>query len=174
LPEGYWYHYPLNNYEAIKGESTIKALAAINQIPLFVKAGSFMVTYNNSTASNTTELKNDVLTVDYYSSSQTSSYQLYEDDGADKLAIKNKHYQLISFTANQKGTNTTFTIQTNGGNFAGKVNSRKINFTIHGLIKNKPSIYVNGQLVECIAGKTANSCSFNFIFKNQPIIIEIK
>jgi oligosaccharide 4-alpha-D-glucosyltransferase len=174
LPKGFWYPFPLNNYEAIKGETYTKTLAAINQIPLFVKAGSFIVTYNNSTATNTTALKNDTLSVDYYSSNQPSSYQLYEDDGADKLAIKNKQFQLISFTANPKGTKTTFTIQTNGGNFAGRVKSRKINFTIHGPISNKASIYVNNQIVKCNAVNMANSCSFPIIFKNQPILIEIK
>ena len=174
LPKGYWYHYPVNNNEAIKGESTIKALAAINQIPLFVKDGSFIVTYSNTTAANTTDLKNDLLSVDYYSSNQPSSYKLYEDDGTDKLAIKNKQYQLITFTANPNSTKTTFTIQSNGGNYAGKISSRKINFTIHGTIKNKAGIYVNGQSVACNAGNTAYSCSFSFIFKNQPILIEIK
>jgi len=174
LPEGDWYLLQSDKDEAIKGESYITAEAAINQIPLFVKAGSFIVSYKKPTASNTSVLKNDTLSVDYYSSKQPSFYQLYEDDGLDKLAIKNKQYQLISFTANPKGANTTFSIKSDGGNFIGKVNSRKINFTIHGLVNKNQSIYVNRKKVNWIAGNTDNSCTFSFIFTNQPILITNK
>ena len=175
LPAGKWYYF--YDETPIDGGAITIAAAAINQIPFYIKEGSFIIKNSNLTSTNTTGITNDELLVNYYYSKLPSNYDLYEDDGMSKNAIKNNQYQIISFKASGASKKLTYKINNKGGDFKGKLQSRKLNFLLHNLPINKGDLYINGMFIEHLNNNNevpAGVYSFSVNFNNKPIIIEIK
>ena len=174
LPAGRWYTF--NEDQPIEGGVITMASANINQIPFYIKEGSFIITNSNYTTTNTAGITSDELLVNYYYSKSLSKYDLYEDDGISKNAIKNKQFQLISFKASNTDNKLIYKIKTNGRNFKGKLLRRKWKFLLHGLPINKGDLYINGKYIEHLTnqGLQPGVYGFTINYNNKPMTIEIK
>ena len=174
LPAGKWYYF--NEDQPIEGGVVTIASADIYQIPFYIKEGSFIITNSNATSTNTAGITDDELLVNYYYSKLPSNYDLYEDDGTSKNAIKNKQFQLISFKAPNTNSKLTYKITSNGGNFKGKLSSRKLKFLLHGLPIKKGDLYINGKYIEHLIKQDlrAGVYGFSVNYNNKPMTIEIK
>ena len=174
LPAGKWYYF--NEEQPIEGEIVTTASADINQIPFYIKEGSFIITNSNAAPTNTAGINNDELLVTYYYSKLPSNYNLYEDDGTSKNAIKNKQFQLISFKAPSINNKLIYNITTHGGNFKGKLSGRKLKFILHGLPATQADLYINGKYIEHLTNRDIPTglYSFNVNYTNKPMTIEIK
>ena len=174
LPAGKWYYF--NEKQPIEGEIVTTAFADINQTPFYIKEGSFIITNSNASSTNTAGITNDELLVNYYYSKSPSNYDLYEDDGISKNAIKNKQFQLISFKASNADNKFTCNISNKGGNFKGKLLRRKLKILLHGLPINKGDLYINGKYIEHLTNQDLRAGVFGFTvnYINKPMTIEIK
>ena len=178
LPNGNWYAFQGN--ESIAGGGWIVKPVSINTIPLYVKAGSMIITSGKIKIKNTTEDNNTNLRVDYYYDDKPSATELYEDDGVSRQAIAKGQYQLIKFNAVSSPAKTIFSIKTNGGNFKGKPAKRKMTFIVHGIANTKARLYVNGKFLQQLSYETNNtesknnSYSFTINFDGRPVTMEIK
>ncbi len=143
LPEGNWYDY--HSHQFFAGKQTISFNTDDFKYPVLIKAGSFIPQYLNR-VKNTLEQKSETLTVLYIPSEKSSSYQLYFDDGISKNAISSKQYELINFSSKGKTASTLeIMINSNGGNYSGKMAQQKINFQIPGIEQMPKKITINGQ-----------------------------
>lgn len=77
LPRGRWYD--LFTDKIFEGETEYTAQVPLHQIPLFVKASSFLLL--QSTVQSTREKPSDTLFVHVYYGTESNRYMYYEDDG---------------------------------------------------------------------------------------------
>jgi oligosaccharide 4-alpha-D-glucosyltransferase len=175
LPTGNWYK--LNTtIDEISNNTTytnwINEPLTLQQIPVFIKAGSFLPIIQKAPGLNTNFYSTDTLTVHYFSDTKSSSYTLYEDDGKDKKALANKQFELINFKANPSSTGVNFYITSNQGKFLGKPLKRVIQLIVHGNeSSNKKMVSKNTTIVN---SQKSNCLQSSFTFTGQPILIQLQ
>jgi oligosaccharide 4-alpha-D-glucosyltransferase len=175
LPQGNWYK--LNTtIDEISNNTTytnwITEPLTLQQIPVFIKAGSFLPIIQKAPGLNTTYYTSDTLIVHYFSDTKSSSYTLYEDDGKDKKAIANKQYELINFKAISSSSGVNFSITSNQGKFLGKPLKRVIQLIVHGNeSSNKKMVSKNTTIVN---SQKSNCLQSSFTFTGQPILIQLQ
>ena len=130
FPKGEWISWwnPALKY---KGGTSYKVSAPLAQLPLFVKAGSFIPQYPRE-IQNVEEYNPQFLTVRYYPSAEKSSYTLFEDDRKSPTSLEEKEYILINFEGQSKGKHTDLTITSAGGS-KGMPESRMMEMEVIGI-----------------------------------------
>ncbi|MEZ4934748.1 MAG: glycoside hydrolase family 31 protein [Saprospiraceae bacterium] len=116
-----------------RGGQTISVPVDLDNIPVFVKAGSFvpMTPVFKNMATYTSEK----LTVHYFhdASISASMGQMYEDDGKTKDAISKKKYELLQFSSRFANGELDLTISPEGHDYEGKPETRQVQVVVHGL-----------------------------------------
>ncbi len=183
FPGGKWYAFnQLNSQKTdnIVYQSSAKIQTAMNTMPVFVKAGSFVPMLILPEGVNTKAYSTDSLTVHYYAGDQTSSYMLFDDDGNSNRSIGLKQFELIQFKANPSSTALRFGISSTGGNFTGRPSMRNIKFIVHGVTGATRSVYINGkpsiQLQPVLNRDEQDSGNYYFSidFSGKPVNIALK
>jgi hypothetical protein len=119
LPAGAsWIHYWSGAVYA--GGTTVTVAAPLEQVPLFVKAGSIIPL--GPTVRYVDELPADPLTLDVYPAGKTS-YTFYEDDGATTGYI-NGDYAKTEFISDNTPGREMFTIGATLGTYTGQLDAR--------------------------------------------------
>ena len=131
FPSGTW----ISWYDASKiyeGRSKAEVEAPLEQLPLFVKKGSFIPQYDLP-IENVTQYDPTFLTIRYYPSAQSTTYTLYDDDRMSPTSLQDKAFQLIELTGEQGTEGTVVHMSTNGGTYKGMPDTRMITFEIMGV-----------------------------------------
>lgn len=127
IPEGVWTNLLNQNRET--GPKWVTQLLQPDGIPVWVKEGSFIPTVTD--IRNASDYANGKLTVSYYPSAKPSAYTLYEDDGENALAIREKQYELTKFTSSGISKNRLhITVSSNKGKYPGRKADRTIRLVI--------------------------------------------
>lgn len=113
-----WYDFWTGEY--FEGGKTIKASANIDEIPLFVRAGSIIPI---GPSIQYAEEKNDPIEIRIYPGGNCE-YNLYEDED-DNYNYENENYSIITFKWDD--TKKVLTINERKGSFHGMLNERKFN-----------------------------------------------
>lgn len=180
LPKGYWYKYFSN--AKIKGGQWINELVTIENIPLYVKEGSFIPMVANM--QNTQDYQQDSLMVTYYPGTADSSYTMYDDDGKTNLSLEKGKYELLNFKASPEGKNYSIIMSSNGGFFYNKPVHRNIVLKVVALTRRPAFIKINGQAVtinsvraDCTSqaewNRQSGVLSIRFVFTGTQQLIEI-
>jgi len=117
-----WYDYWTG--KRIKGGQTIKANAPLDQIPLYIKAGSIVPM--GPVVQHSAESNNQELEIRIYEGAN-GEFTLYEDEG-DNYNYEKGQYATITFTWND--AKKTLTIADRSGSFAGMLADRKFNLVL--------------------------------------------
>lgn len=148
LPKGRWINYWTN--KAYNGNSSVNVEAPLAQLPLFVRAGSFIPSIRP--VSSLSDLRTDTLQVNYYPDAGllTSSYTMYLDDGHTPDP---ENYQLIRFEGIQGESLTEVRLFKEGPGFEGAPENRFIQFKLPRVSGVPAKIRLNGQEVPMLATK---------------------
>ena len=92
LPHGKWFDFWTDT--VYDGQQTIKTEVTLEQIPIFIKAGSIIPMY--PVMQYTQEKPIDLLTLHIYYKKGVATSQLYEDSG-EGYAYKNENYRIKTF-----------------------------------------------------------------------------
>ena len=112
LPAGKWFMQ--NHTSTIAGGVWKTDAVTLDEIPVYVKAGSFLPYWLTRTPIATTQdFTGDSLRMQYYPSVEKTVYRLFSDDGKDANSIRNSAYELLTFTGQQVGSKLLITIETN-------------------------------------------------------------
>ena len=79
--------------------------------------------------------------------SQFAGYELYEDDGNDANAIKNKQYEITTFSCSGMKQSSSITISSNGGKYRGRVENRKMIIAITNMKQGPTEVKINGKKI---------------------------
>lgn len=145
LPKGAnWYHFFTG--QKYKGGGEVRVPVTLNEIPVFVKGGSFVPMVKpveNMEAYNT---KNLALHYYYDASVTASTGFMYEDDGKTNESWKNNQFEKLYFKSENNKQGLMLSVLRESYNYEGKPESRAINLVVHH-IKNKPkSVRINDQV----------------------------
>lgn len=102
-----------NPAQSFKGGTTATVAAPLEQLPMFVKAGSFIPQYTMP-ISNVDEYNPVFLTVKYFPGTTESEYALFDDDRKSPTSLSDGHYQLTTFSARPEGKGFVFGISSQG------------------------------------------------------------
>lgn len=151
FPKGEWISWwnPALKY---KGGKSYTVKAPLAELPLFVKAGSFIPQYTRE-IENVEQYNPQFLTVRYYPAASMSTYTLFEDDRKSPESLDNKDYILINFAGEKSGADTRVTITSQGG-YKGMPESRMMELEVVGV--NAPrSVEWNGNRLELSQSRRA-------------------
>lgn len=146
LPKGWWYDFKTS--ELIKGEQKINIDVSLNEIPFFIKAGSFIPMVNNY--QTTDRYPKEELIIHYYPSidSQETEYILFEDDGLDAMNIENDNYQIIKFTGKQESGFINLFLLVDSRQYTDNKNNRRLKWVIHHVDQLPQMVMVNSKEVK--------------------------
>jgi oligosaccharide 4-alpha-D-glucosyltransferase len=175
LPEGRWVDFHFGT--VYQGKQWIDYPVTIEQIPVFVRSGSFIPIAGP--LKTTDNYKSDTFTVNYYPDGK-SEFTQYEDDGLDNMAMSDGKFELIHYTGDQSGAKTTINLSKTGF-WPGMPKTRTITFEV--LKNNVPTkITINGVGITAL-GPIGTAESFyrykngwltiKFEWKGEPVKIEI-
>ncbi len=148
LPKGQWYD--LFNDKPYAGNQSIVAESGLNQLPLYVKAGSIIPM--QKLVESTAYSSGDTLFVHLYAGTEKNQYQYYEDDGTTY------HYQNGTFYKRMiqyDPQNATLAFDKKEGSFATKFHV--ITLVLHGFTPDEvKNLTVNG------SAETVNKAQIRF------------
>lgn len=182
LPESVkWYDFHTN--QKFFGGNEYEIPVTIFDIPLFVKAGSFIPITDPVKTTDDYSTKN--LIVRYYMG-KSSGFAMYEDDGADPNALKKGAFETLMFVKKEdERGNPVFLFSKIGLGYRGMPRMRNITFIIIGmqeaakteffinkvkLKKKKPNKSGEGYYFD----KKQKIWKINFIWKKGDVIITTK
>lgn len=143
LPKGEWYNYFTK--AKVQGAQWITVDVDIENIPFYIKAGSFIPVRANML--NTEKYQSDNLSITYFPDSSDSSYTMYDDDGNTNLSLEKGMYELLHFQATVKEGKYIVQVSSNGGVFDTRPSTRNILLTIPGMVREPLLVKINGYLI---------------------------
>jgi len=149
LPAGVWFDF--FNGERLEGGVVIKRPVSLDTIPVLVKAGSFIPM--TAAIERTADYSSQALTLHYYADSSvpSASGEMYEDDGVTPDSVAKGQYELLSFTAEQANKQLLFSLQRQGGDYAGKPEQRELTLVVHNQRGKAKKIYLDGRFIPIVA-----------------------
>lgn len=156
LPQGFWFNYWTDAiYEGGKSH-TINA--PLNELPVLVKAGSFVPMVSD--IANTEAYSTKDLHVHYYhhSSALNNTYVMYDDDGRSPNSLSENNFQTLNFSAQSElktnnnkpvlGKNSLSLRSILTGSFEEAPYRRNIQFHVHGISEKPSKVWVDGKLFD--------------------------
>lgn len=142
LPKGKWYDFYSD--ELFDG-GIINYPIVMDNIPVFVKAGSFIPMLDNY--QSTDSYPDQKLYMHYYPSEegQFSIYSLFEDDGQNAKNLENGHFQINHFKAYNKTEEISISVEKEASDFCYHKGKRRIEWVIHDLENFPKSLIINGK-----------------------------
>ena len=178
LPEGRWFDFH-TGIEYL-GNTQMDYLLTIENIPVFVKSGSFVPMAKPVTS--TDYYKTDEYFVRYYPSG-TSSFVQYEDNGIDSKSLSNGKYETITYNGERDGLKTIVSVLKTGA-WDGMPALRTMHLEVK--MNTMPfQVIVKGKIIQIEADKgeaysNKTTCTYsekwlrvNFIWDGEPVKIEI-
>ncbi len=154
FPKGNWVNFWTD--EIVEGGKNIVVPAPLDQMPLFIKAGSIIPMAPVMNFSDEHEL--DTLTLHIYPDvavKKERSYTLYEDDGKT-LEYQKGGFSLTTFSQTLIDDNGSVTLRLTSspteGRYKGKLKQRRYIYEIHNVAKKPSEVILNGK--PCIGQKT--------------------
>lgn len=171
LPAGNWFNEATGGWRT-GGWHTDDV--ALDRIPVFFRAGSFvpMMDTTGFGTANLSSYHGDALVVHYTAARDSSSYEWYDDDGQTKSSLTQNRYELVTFSASgMDGKKLRVHIRSNGGQYAGRPASRRIELVLHYESSKFPvAATVNGQRVEIKTSPAESGRVSVFVdFKGRPL-----
>lgn len=117
--------------QTFAGGTTAKVSAPLEQLPMFVKAGSFIPLYTRP-IENVSQYDPAYLTVKYFPARESSSFTMFDDNRLSPTSIQDGEYQLTTFTAIPEGRSVEIKISSEGG-YREMPKSREITLEIPGI-----------------------------------------
>ncbi|MEH0158612.1 TIM-barrel domain-containing protein [Limibacter armeniacum] len=160
------------------GGQWVTTSLTMDDIPVFVKGGSFIPM--SPLFQSLSNYNSDSLTIHYFADPKVSESngQMYDDDGKTKDSFKKGQYELMTFSAENKKGNMTFTFNQSGGVYTGQPETRKIELVAHQVLVAPKKVKVNKDHLDAKdyhynLEKQTLSIPFNWK-KGEEVIIKIK
>ncbi len=134
FPEGEWISW-WNPAKRYAGGKSYTVQAPLDELPLFVKAGSFIPQYERP-IKNVGQYDPAYLSVRYYPADAKSEYTLFEDDRKSPESLEKGEYALVKFEGERKDGITEVKISTEGG-YKDMPEGKMIEFSVIGIASPK-------------------------------------
>lgn len=99
--------------QTFAGGTTATVAAPLDELPMFVKAGSFVPLYMRP-IENTSKYDPTFLTLRYFPSKESSSFTMFDDNRLSPTSLADGQYQLTTFSAVPQGRKLEINIESEG------------------------------------------------------------
>jgi len=143
LPKGVWFDYWKNT--RYQGDQDIQLPVKLENLPVFVRAGSFIPMVDE--INNTENYSSKNLTLHYYADESVaqSESEMYEDDGHSLDSIQNKAFELLSFSSKHTQEQLSISLERKGKGYKGMPSKRELTLVIHNWNKPVKSVEFSGK-----------------------------
>ncbi len=177
LPEGLWYHFISG--EMKNGAQWITDSLRIENIPVYVKGGSFVPHWDEANYTSTSSYSSSQpVPIRYYPSDANSSYTFFDDDGVSRQTLTTKKYQQILFKSKSNTGNIFISIEAKNWPLGLK---RKLILelpveyhTSNNFGKSVKAILVNGITIPASEKTTEQWQGIEILFDGKPIKMQVK
>ena len=169
FPAGEWINWnnPTLKY---KGGSTAVVKAPLSELPLFVKAGSFIPQYVLP-MQNVGDYNPAFLTVRYYPSAEKTSYTLFDDNRKSPVSLEQNDYQLTTFSGRSSAGTTEISLSATG-KYQDMPESRNLTIEIPGVKKPASVALSNGmEMRENASLKAIRLSGWHYDAKSRTLYI---
>ncbi|MEO6686133.1 MAG: TIM-barrel domain-containing protein [Dyadobacter sp.] len=167
LPEGKWFNFWTN--ELFAGGHNIFPKLTVDDIPVYAKAGSF-IPLSTSSKKSTDYYTSDSLTVKFFQdiSVPSSTFTLFNDDGADPNSLTNGKYELVDFTGHV-WTDSIQIVTTRKKDYEKTLSKRNMIYEIKNLTSPPLSLKINGKNFSVVqhANEFSNTAAYYDIISKQ-------
>lgn len=138
--------------QSFKGGTTATVAAPLEELPMFVKAGSFIPLYMRP-IENTAQYNPAFLTVKYFPAKEASSFTMFDDNRLSPTSLQDGEYQLTTFNAVPQGRKLEINISSEGS-YKGMPQGRMLTMEIPGIAR-PTKVTVDGQTLEAVGSPKA-------------------
>ncbi|MFW5891813.1 MAG: TIM-barrel domain-containing protein [Bacteroidota bacterium] len=141
FPEGKWLNFhDLSEYE---GGNSYTVNCSIEDIPVFVRAGSFIPTAKS--LKNTASYNSEELVIKYFPDQNVSFSEgyMFADDGTSTGTIENQQYEMISFEGHFENDDITIQLSKTGYTFENAPQNRNIIFEMMRITDSPETVMIN-------------------------------
>jgi oligosaccharide 4-alpha-D-glucosyltransferase len=174
LPKGCnWFNYFTG--ELVEGGQEVMVPVSINNIPVFVKGGSFIPMVEP--VDNMEEYSTENLILHYYydSSLKQSEGFMYEDDGKTNNSWKNNQFEKLFFKSVNKKDGFSVVVTREAFDYEGKPEGREITLVIHNIQEEPKEVKINDTNISFIYHKEKQQFSLHTEMKgSEKVEIMIK
>lgn len=156
FPKGKWFDFYHVNDNPYKEGTTITYKASLTEIPVFVRAGAFIVQADfdfSSDIKNVGSYNPDRLVVNYFPDNGKSDGYVFEDDRLSPRTTATGHFRLIRFHGDDNLISTTIEI-TAEGSFKGASKKKELTFKIPTPYTSPREVRLNGKKVDFFVAAT--------------------
>lgn len=144
LPSGVWFDFWSD--KRYQGNQSVEIPISLENIPVVVKAGSFIPMINS--INTTQDYSSEELTLRYYfdQTVKQSTFEMYEDDGRYRQSISEQKYELLNFKAIQSKSHSnqlTISLKRVKGSYSKMPEKRKIKLMVHNWSAAPETIHFN-------------------------------
>jgi oligosaccharide 4-alpha-D-glucosyltransferase len=179
IPEGVWFNFwnDLKYQNSSDGPKEVTISTPLEEIPVLVKAGSFIPMANDM--QNTGEYDSSQLELHYYhdSSVTQAQYTMFDDDGTSANAIIDDNYQSLNFTSSIGSTESKKHLKlsvTRSGTYSGAPSKRNLTFVIHGIASKPTGLMLNGIEVDIHSSPELNHHSSAALWDSSKSQLSLK
>ncbi len=174
LPNGTkWYYFHTNR--KFPGGNEYDIPVTINDMPLFVKAGSFIPFTDAVKTTDNYSTKN--LTVKYYvsNSEKRETFLMYDDDGKDPGALKNGRFETLMFVQkpDERGNLSFMFSRITGYDSMPDLRNMKLEIIGWQHVK-KPAFFLNGEPLKKKKPSKSNESGYYFDEQHNSWVIDFK
>lgn len=177
-----WYNWNKPT-QTFAGGTTATVAAPLEQLPMFVKAGSFIPQYTMP-IENVEQYDPQFLTVKYFPAAEASSFTIFDDNRKSPTSLQDGQYQLTTFSAIPEGRKLQIEVSSEG-EYEGMPEGRMITLEIPGIAHPKSVLYNGTRLAEVDSPKgirnsawsynaTTRTLTVGFGFAYTPVTLTIE
>ena len=155
--------------QTFAGGKTVTVQAPLDELPMFVKAGSFIPQYTLP-IENVTQYDSRFLTMIYFPGKKESSYTLFDDNRQSPTSLTDGQYQLTTFKAVPAGRGYDFTV-TSEGEYKEMPELRQFTLEIPGAAK-PSNVTLDGRKLQQVSSKKAiRNAAWTYDAATRTIVI---
>ncbi len=143
-----------------RGGTEATLSAPLSDLPLFVKAGSFIPQYPDR-IENVRQYDPSRLWVRYYPADTVTRYTLYDDNRLSPTSLADGDYQLINFSGSRAGGAISVQLSSEG-KYAGMPAVRMITFEIPGVARPSQVMLGDIRLEEAVSPKAIRQYGYSY------------
>ena len=174
FPAGTWIN--LNNDKLVyKGGTTARVAAPLSELPMFVRAGSFIPQYTQP-IENVGQYDLSYLTMRYYPGKEKVSYTLFDDDRKSPTSLADNNFILTTFTGEETAEGVieiAISSDKHPGRYDWMPNARTILLEVKCMDKAPKSVTLNGKAIEFSKAKTTMEGSWGYDKANRTLYVPV-
>lgn len=168
LPDGVWFN--LWNNSIYNGNNFINQEISIDNIPVYVKAGSFIPYADLVKSTDYYNTKNLEIHYYHHKSVNSGNYKMYCDDGKTKDSNLRNKFQIINFNSDYNKNSLKIRSFLSETSFKNAPEERKIDLVIHNITKSPENVTVNNSAIKYQWNKNENTLKIIFSLKKATNI----